>query len=38
KRVLFAGYQVPHPLFHEIKLRIQTTGVCTPKQALLRLV
>ncbi|KAM3414889.1 hypothetical protein BST61_g10032 [Cercospora zeina] len=31
--VLFAGYQVPHPLFATFKLRVQTDGEITPKEA-----
>ena len=31
--VLFAGYQVPHPLFAVFKLRVQTDGEVTPKEA-----
>jgi DNA-directed RNA polymerase II subunit RPB11 len=31
--VLFAGYQVPHPLFATFKLRVQTDGEQTPKEA-----
>ncbi|KAK3621214.1 DNA-directed RNA polymerase II core subunit [Elasticomyces elasticus] len=31
--VLFAAYQVPHPLFAVFKLRVQTDGEVTPKQA-----
>jgi DNA-directed RNA polymerase II subunit RPB11 len=31
--VLFAGYQVPHPLFATFKLRVQTDGDITPKEA-----
>ncbi|KAK4616324.1 DNA-directed RNA polymerase II subunit RPB11 [Fulvia fulva] len=31
--VLFAGYQVPHPLFATFKLRVQTDGVIQPKEA-----
>lgn len=31
--VLFAGYQVPHPLFATFKLRVQTDGDVTPKEA-----
>ena len=31
--VLFAGYQVPHPLFATFKLRVQTDGEISPKEA-----
>lgn len=31
--VLFAGYQVPHPLFATFKLRVQTDGELSPKEA-----
>jgi DNA-directed RNA polymerase II subunit RPB11 len=31
--VLFAGYQVPHPLFAVFKLRVQTDGTITPSEA-----
>ncbi|KAJ1500219.1 hypothetical protein HMI55_003989 [Coelomomyces lativittatus] len=34
KRVLFAGYKVPHPLEHLIQVRVQTTDKTTPTQAL----
>uniref|UniRef100_A0A915D8B4 Probable DNA-directed RNA polymerase II subunit RPB11 n=1 Tax=Ditylenchus dipsaci TaxID=166011 RepID=A0A915D8B4_9BILA len=33
-QVLFAGYRNPHPLFHKINLRIQTTPETTPADAL----
>ncbi|KAF2169053.1 hypothetical protein M409DRAFT_65352 [Zasmidium cellare ATCC 36951] len=33
QHVLFAGYQVPHPLFATFKLRVQTDGEVTPKEA-----
>lgn len=32
--VIFAGYQVPHPLFATFRLRIQTDGAIEPKEAL----
>ena len=38
RNVLFAGYRVPHPLFHEIEIRIQTTGKEPPREALLRAI
>ena len=31
--ILFAGYQVPHPLFATFKLRVQTDGTLPPKEA-----
>lgn len=31
--VIFAAYQVPHPLFAVFKLRVQTDGSVTPKEA-----
>jgi DNA-directed RNA polymerase II subunit RPB11 len=31
--VLFAGYQVPHPLFATFKFRVQTDGEISPKEA-----
>jgi DNA-directed RNA polymerase II subunit RPB11 len=34
--VLFAGYQVPHPLFATFKLRVQTDGELTPKDAVIQ--
>ncbi|KAJ3363243.1 hypothetical protein AMAG_11934 [Allomyces macrogynus ATCC 38327] len=34
KRVLFAGYKVPHPLEHYFVLKVQTTDETSPKQAL----
>lgn len=36
QHVLFAAYQVPHPLFAVFKLRVQTDGEQTPKQAVLQ--
>jgi DNA-directed RNA polymerase II subunit RPB11 len=30
KRVIFAGYRMPHPLEHEFILKIQTTPDTTP--------
>lgn len=33
EHVLFAGYQVPHPLFAVFKLRVQTDGEISPKEA-----
>lgn len=33
EHILFAGYQVPHPLFATFKLRVQTDGAITPKEA-----
>ncbi|KAL9577280.1 MAG: hypothetical protein Q9212_006467 [Teloschistes hypoglaucus] len=34
--VLFSGYKVPHPLFSNFILRVQTDGTLTPRQALLQ--
>lgn len=34
KNVLFAGYRVPHPLEHNIELKIQTKPNSTPRDAL----
>ena len=34
KRVIFAGYRVPHPLEHTVELRVQTTDESTPIQVL----
>ncbi|CAK4086091.1 unnamed protein product [Aphanomyces euteiches] len=34
KNVTFAGYQHPHPLVNDIKIRIQTNNDSTPIQAL----
>lgn len=34
--VLFAAYQVPHPLFAVFKLRVQTDGSITPKEAVVQ--
>lgn len=34
--VIFAAYQVPHPLFAVFKLRVQTDGEVTPKDAVVR--
>jgi DNA-directed RNA polymerase II subunit RPB11 len=31
--VIFAAYQVPHPLFATFKLRVRTDGEITPKEA-----
>lgn len=36
EHVLFAGYQVPHPLFAVFKLRVQTDGEVTPKDAVVK--
>ncbi|KAL8803209.1 MAG: hypothetical protein Q9182_003310 [Xanthomendoza sp. 2 TL-2023] len=33
--VHFSGYKVPHPLFSNFELRVQTDGSITPRQALL---
>ncbi|KAJ1979202.1 DNA-directed RNA polymerase II core subunit [Dimargaris xerosporica] len=33
KRVLFSGYQVPHPLEHKILVRVQTTDEVSPIEA-----
>eukprot|EP01024_Parvocaulis_polyphysoides_P044164 TRINITY_DN40612_c1_g3_i1.p3 TRINITY_DN40612_c1_g3~~TRINITY_DN40612_c1_g3_i1.p3 ORF type:complete len:143 (-),score=19.33 TRINITY_DN40612_c1_g3_i1:424-792(-) len=34
KRILFAGYRVPHPLEHRLLIKIQTDGSITPAEAL----
>ncbi|KAI9795893.1 MAG: DNA-directed RNA polymerase II core subunit [Piccolia ochrophora] len=34
--VTFAGYRVPHPLFANFELRVQTDGSVTPKDALVQ--
>ncbi|KAK5107827.1 hypothetical protein LTR62_000641 [Meristemomyces frigidus] len=34
--VLFAAYQVPHPLFAVFKLRVQTDGTLAPKEAVVQ--
>ncbi|KAI9818214.1 MAG: DNA-directed RNA polymerase II core subunit [Pycnora praestabilis] len=34
--VTFAGYKVPHPLFSNFELRVQTDGEMTPKDALVQ--
>lgn len=36
--VTFAAYRVPHPLFANIELRIQTTGKISPKEALVDVI
>ncbi|KAK3701080.1 DNA-directed RNA polymerase II core subunit [Vermiconidia calcicola] len=36
EHILFAGYQVPHPLFAVFKLRVQTDGEVTPKEAVVQ--
>ena len=36
EHVIFAGYQVPHPLFAVFKLRVQTDGEVTPKEAVVQ--
>ena len=36
EHVLFAGYQVPHPLFAKFHMRVQTDGVVTPKEAIIQ--
>jgi len=36
EHVLFAGYQVPHPLFATFKLRVQTDGEIQPKEAVVK--
>jgi DNA-directed RNA polymerase II subunit RPB11 len=36
EHVLFAAYQVPHPLFATFKLRVQTDGEESPKDAVVR--
>lgn len=34
--VTFAAYQVPHPLFAVFKLRVQTDGEVSPKEAVVQ--
>lgn len=34
-KVLFAGYKVPHPLFPDFELRVQTDGSITAKEAVI---
>ena len=34
RAVTFSGYKVPHPLFPDFELRVQTDGSITPKEAL----
>ncbi|KAF2765175.1 RBP11-like subunits of RNA polymerase [Teratosphaeria nubilosa] len=34
-KVVFAAYQVPHPLFSVFKLRVQTDGSVSPKDAVI---
>jgi len=34
--ILFAAYKVPHPLFADFELRVQTDGNLTPKDAVIR--
>lgn len=36
--VLFAGYKLPHPLEHKFVLRIQTTSVYSPQEALMNAI
>ncbi|KAF7513970.1 hypothetical protein GJ744_006584 [Endocarpon pusillum] len=36
RRVTFAAYKVPHPLFPTFELRVQTDGSLSPKEALLQ--
>ncbi|KAK3677624.1 DNA-directed RNA polymerase II core subunit [Recurvomyces mirabilis] len=36
EHVLFAAYQVPHPLFAVFKLRVQTDGEIAPKDAVIQ--
>ncbi len=33
-RVIFAGYKMPHPLEHEILIKVQTTPDTTPLEVL----
>ncbi|KAG2378655.1 hypothetical protein C9374_008294 [Naegleria lovaniensis] len=35
RRVLFAGYKIPHPLEHHIEIKIQTTEDSEPREALM---
>lgn len=34
--VLFAAYKIPHPLFANFELRVQTDGELTPKEAVVK--
>ncbi|KAJ9506286.1 hypothetical protein QJQ45_000072 [Haematococcus lacustris] len=34
KSVVFAGYRIPHPLDAKMVVKVQTTGVKTPVQAM----
>jgi DNA-directed RNA polymerase II subunit RPB11 len=36
EHVIFVAYQVPHPLFASFKLRVQTDGTITPKEAVVQ--
>ncbi|KAF2863616.1 RBP11-like subunits of RNA polymerase [Piedraia hortae CBS 480.64] len=36
EHVLFAAYQVPHPLFAVVKLRVQTDGEISPREAVIQ--
>eukprot|EP00483_Globobulimina_turgida_P012743 UN12767 len=34
-RVVFAGYKVPHPLLHEVVIKIRTNGAASPTNCLI---
>ena len=34
-RVLFAGYKIPHPLLHELVIKVRTNGAASPTQCLI---
>ncbi|GAB7337717.1 hypothetical protein MBLNU457_g2999t2 [Dothideomycetes sp. NU457] len=35
-QIIFAAYKVPHPLFANFELRVQTDGSLTPKEAVVK--
>ena len=35
KRILFAGYKVPHPLLYQLQIKVKTDGSCTPQTAMI---
>jgi DNA-directed RNA polymerase II subunit RPB11 len=35
-QILFSAYKVPHPLFADFELRVQTDGTMTPKDAVVK--
>jgi len=38
ENVYFAGYKVPHPLIHEVVLKVRTDGTIEPIQAVINTV